>query len=818
MTPYLRRGAFAYLLLLLCGTAAAQNFQLEHPLIGFNTEGSTFYDPGSAGSAGSFRVFSIPVALQEQPGANPIPISQPAELTIAILVDENGLLAGGTAGVPDLQISGTLSGATQILLEGEVLAFSVSNSDGPTDIYAMTFEVTGGTLAADYASTNAGVELTSENSSFDGTFDKPFSGKAKGTVGRIALATACNLTLDKSCLVVTPASDDLACTSKIAAARFRYIGPGFDGISEVEIVGGSGASASYSVELNQNQTVLADQNGFSIDATISGEDDLGSRTSIFINGVEEELHTSCSVPFVAGQPAPLNDPKGDPSSNWLVEAFIDKDGNEISLPDAQFAQSCEIPTLGNTECEQRPSAIQFRYTGADCTASSNNQSSDKFECHDFGSTNGPVDILVFKDSDIYANVSGATLGTIIDATAANAGQNDFGSETLIEIRDTAGNLLQSIRLHTSCSQPLALGDRFGGMDLISFTNDEQGTVQNGAEVIYRYAIANPGPSTATNIIVTDSGLTPAEVPGSPIALLLGGQSHVLEATTFIDAATAGTAMLSATVDGQTCETSDSTPITIATPPPCNMGSDGFELKDDAFKWQLSNPGSNNATISSISISWPVPFGALKEIKLDGKIFDDIANPPSATIDSFIGNLDNRQLEAGETRTLEFKFDEKYKQAQPGDFLITVSFAEGCEITFTPGSIPPEPFDCDGKIRELTLLWDGMIEPVNIRAYAGAPGSELLLESGDLFITDRVVVGDFSVAGAPNDVFFEVFDSAGHLLGESKFHRSCSDDEMDGLEDCGMPQGNGKNNDSGFLNDWALDGLADDNSSFTCTDN
>ncbi len=66
------------------------------------------------------------------------------------------------------------------------------------------------------------------------------------------------------------------------------------------------------------------ENGFSIDALAHAETDLGSQTLIRINGVEENIHTSCSTPFVAGAPAPLNDPKGDPSPNWFVLDFEQK--------------------------------------------------------------------------------------------------------------------------------------------------------------------------------------------------------------------------------------------------------------------------------------------------------------------------------------------------------------------------------------------------------------------------------------------------------------------------------------------------------------
>ena len=68
------------------------------------------------------------------------------------------------------------------------------------------------------------------------------------------------------------------------------------------------------------------QNDFTIDALATGGDgtELGANTKIFINGVEEKIHTSCSVDFIAGEPAPLSDPKGDPSANWFVVDFTQK--------------------------------------------------------------------------------------------------------------------------------------------------------------------------------------------------------------------------------------------------------------------------------------------------------------------------------------------------------------------------------------------------------------------------------------------------------------------------------------------------------------
>ena len=58
-----------------------------------------------------------------------------------------------------------------------------------------------------------------------------------------------------------------------------------------------------------------------------------------------------------------------------------------------------------------------------------------------------------------------------------------------------------------------------------------------------------------------------------------------------------------------------------------------------------------------------------------------------------------------------------------------------------------------------------------------------------------------------------------LLAGQHSTLSCSDSDMDGPEDCGKPQGDGKSKDSngGFINEWELDGLTSGKGgSFTCT--
>ena len=54
------------------------------------------------------------------------------------------------------------------------------------------------------------------------------------------------------------------------------------------------------------------------------------------------------------------------------------------------------------------------------------------------------------------------------------------------------------------------------------------------------------------------------------------------------------------------------------------------------------------------------------------------------IDTFIGNLSDRQLDAGESQELTFKFNNKIDTNQFA-YSILVEFVKGCSVTFVPGS-------------------------------------------------------------------------------------------------------------------------------------
>lgn len=166
----------------------------------------------------------------------------------------------------------------------------------------------------------------------------------------------CDVTVNQTCAVKPQSGDDKLCTAAISATTLRYIGPDLSG-ANVEFVGKASGSVIYSgVDLVSGVTILTQpsQNGYTVDA--GDHQNIGSKLQIFINGVEEIVHTSCSAVYVAGQPAPLdgntpnpaNSEKGDPSPNWFVVDFRQKDDLFVaeSTEPGEGMDTCELPNGG----------------------------------------------------------------------------------------------------------------------------------------------------------------------------------------------------------------------------------------------------------------------------------------------------------------------------------------------------------------------------------------------------------------------------------------------------------------------------------------
>jgi hypothetical protein len=732
----------------------------------------------------------------------------------------------------------------------------------------------------------------------------------------------CDLAVTKSCLVTPAPTDDLFCTDKIVATTLRYNGPTILGAT-VEIDPDKSPTVVYSgVDLIAGETVLTlpAENGFSVDAR-PDEAELGARAKIRVNGVEEVIHTSCSAPYMAGQPAPLDNPKGDPSPNWFVENFLDKDSPEVvELPaPPEPSDSCQI-TLGPTpscETEGKPASLTFIFTGGTCAESANTQGS-KFTCTDYApiAPGQPVEVVyVGKDPGKFTITPEVVMvgdELVIDTTRA-----DFHSETKLELYQ-GGTLVQFLNIHTSCSAPLAVGDVFASLELVAFDGATAGN-----EVTYTYEVTNLGDRL--------SGVTLFDIPlgdidtGGPFSLATG-ETRTFQTVVEINETVTNEGIFSGfLINGAACSGSDFATVTVIEPcAECKAGTteltfqylgtqaanvvvyddkdakpdkklfegllqpgDEFtitprtgqddlnndismwvervfnakihtscsqpigpgliagdllivegrskdnglmcplntcapdaapavEFHDREIKWDITNNGDVGLEISRIEITWPQANGYLDEVKRDGDaIHKEDFLAPSSVIDSgWEGNADKRTIKPGETDTLKFKFQND--AVLDGAYNIVVEFTYGCsiELSYAP-PVSRAYFDCSKPIDSLTMIWNGATTDVWVTAWYGDVGSTVLTSLIPVSLGAELTVSGY--AGSQNDVVWEIFADASGMgkLGESTFHLSCSDNDMNDALDCGKRQGDGKDQ-SGFHNDWILEGLVDSDETLNCT--
>ncbi len=142
---------------------------------------------------------------------------------------------------------------------------------------------------------------------------------------KVVFKEGCELVLD------IPAGGNgggTVCDSKITQTLLKYTGPSIPGPVKIKFEGSSGGQEIYQYGDDglPSGTELDGGDGYTVSA-LPG--DFGSKFYVYIdfgNGyvLNEVHHTSCSVEYVAGAPAPLNEPKGAPSQNWWVVDFLDK--------------------------------------------------------------------------------------------------------------------------------------------------------------------------------------------------------------------------------------------------------------------------------------------------------------------------------------------------------------------------------------------------------------------------------------------------------------------------------------------------------------
>ena len=154
----------------------------DAPHITYNSGGTVSYDS----TTDVFSLDATPLAIGQEP--SPAGVFFTGDFDINIVVDDTGALVSGIAGddlalVGDVDLDGDfIVDQSGILLTGEVISFSSTDSGGSTDFYEFRFAVTGGLLAPLYDGQELKVVTTSENSTFEDDFTVDFGGNAKGSI------------------------------------------------------------------------------------------------------------------------------------------------------------------------------------------------------------------------------------------------------------------------------------------------------------------------------------------------------------------------------------------------------------------------------------------------------------------------------------------------------------------------------------------------------------------------------------------------------------------------------------------------------------
>ena len=503
----------------------------------------------------------------------------------------------------------------------------------------------------------------------------------------------CDITVDKTCLVAPTSNSALLCTDSIAATTLRYTGPSLSN-ANVTFQGKDDGFADYvGVNLVSNVTVLtmAGQNGFTVDATIGGGSRFGSQTTITINGVVEIIHTSCSAIYEAGQPAPLdgntpnppNSSKGDPSPNWSVVNFQQKDGIFIQAPapgGQQGADACTVP-FGGADVSYAFDIFNAGTTDVDVTSVLDDLLGELLTTPP--NMLGAGDTLMLSGGPVFIDQDTASAVNVSANVSGDPSVSCPAQDTVVVTVDPAPQLACSaIKPITQLSM---VWDGPSGVDVLSEGGQLFSNVQNGNKITFNTAgLGNDVDLTLSGAI---SGTSRFHVSCSDNAMNgpedcgIGRQGDGKDNNSsrvndwLLDAMIGGTGSFSCNL-----------PNTGVVNPTTGGGGTAAvsaefkQVKGKEYKFDIINTGNTDVIIERITLSWPTAVnGDLKEIKRGkSKIYDTDTPVSPATITSWQDKQDKRKIKSGETKEFKYKFENDADKNQ-GSYASEIEFDTGTVI-------------------------------------------------------------------------------------------------------------------------------------------
>ena len=237
------------------------------------------------------------------------------------------------------------------------------------------------------------------------------------------------------------------------------------------------------------ETALTPGDTFVVEPAAGGKPTIGKNTYVKITRsgghskiVEfDKFHTSCSEPLGPGMQF----------GSVRIVSLTSSGGGTVTLPpDPDDECFTEIDTLPAPHCLGKVLALQLRYVGGDCNQTMNTQPVGKVGCSDVASPSAqPVRVVIGDGknpppySSIYLAKAGVAGGDILEVLPLQCGRDVLQNSTGFWVYDgLTDELLQAGYFHSSCSQPLNLGDRFGAFQVFGIRTTEGGEVALGEKI------------------------------------------------------------------------------------------------------------------------------------------------------------------------------------------------------------------------------------------------------------------------------------------------------------------------------------------------
>jgi hypothetical protein len=414
------------------------------------------------------------------------------------------------------------------------------------------------TVGNDSNCSPAQVDLTTDNSS-NQTIDFGF-----------IMPPECSLVVDKKCFVEPPAPSEWAsCKGKIQ--QFTLI---WNGTGSINISGITNDAPGGVVDPGQTVTFKGPWTVNDLYLNITGA--VTGRSTFHVSCSDADMDGRTSTNLSQQQVSPLGQDcgkwEGDGKAlsgtwvkTWVLDGLIDAEGKVLDCTPAPVAgtDACSFEAPETPDCATlgKPLSLTFLYTGAGCI-DGNDQAADKWACSGEPGSD-PVSIAIVKDPAriTVSPSSGIRIGDLVTVSRKVA-TTDMGSEIQLKVGS------QSLKIHTSCSQPLAVGDVFGSLELVKFNGQSA-----GADVTYTYTITNAGDTSVelTSVVDDKMGnlLQYFQKPAEPPIILVQGESRTANVPALIGETTPNTVTVTGEPVGYNtvCTATDSVTVTVEPPPP-----------------------------------------------------------------------------------------------------------------------------------------------------------------------------------------------------------------------------------------------------------